>query len=129
MIQEERTIDVFCDIHGHFQPLGGFMYCNTYNKDQLTKQSEYEKDAIVRVVPSLLSYQNEYFSFKHSTFTMEQYKAGSCRQAMFTDMKIVNSFTLENSFFMKNDRAICCGNDNEQPPSPQKKIEEPTEME
>ena len=33
MIQEERKIDVFCDIHGHFQSSGSFMYCNTLNKE------------------------------------------------------------------------------------------------
>ena len=33
---------------------------------------------------------------------MEAYKAGSCRQAMFTDLKIHNSFTLENSFFKQH---------------------------
>jgi hypothetical protein len=27
MIKEERIIDVFCDIHGHFQASGPFMYC------------------------------------------------------------------------------------------------------
>jgi len=27
MIIEERIIDVFCDIHGHFQASGPFMYC------------------------------------------------------------------------------------------------------
>lgn len=32
MIKEERPIDVFCDIHGHFQPYGGFMYCCSYGK-------------------------------------------------------------------------------------------------
>ncbi len=36
-----------------------------------------------------------------STFTMESYKAGSARQAMFNDFKIAHSFTLENSFFAK----------------------------
>jgi len=33
LIQDERKIEVFCDIHGHFQPCGGFMYCNTYDKE------------------------------------------------------------------------------------------------
>ncbi len=32
MIKEERTIDVFCDFHGHFQPSRGFMYCCSLNK-------------------------------------------------------------------------------------------------
>lgn len=49
----------------------------------------------------MLSCCNDYFSFDHSTFNMEGYKAGSARQAMFNDFKIPNSFTLENSFFAK----------------------------
>lgn len=66
---------------------------------------------MLRVVPHLLSNQNEYFSFKDCTFTMEAYKAGSARQTMFNEFKINNSFTLENSFFMidapeKNDSPI-----------------------
>jgi hypothetical protein len=60
-----------------------------------------EKDAMLRVVPDLLSNQNEYFSLKHSSFNMEAYKNGSARQAMFNDFKIPNSFTLENSFFAR----------------------------
>lgn len=32
---------------------------------------------------------------------MESYKLGSARQAMFNDFKIINSFTLENSFFAR----------------------------
>jgi len=36
MIVEERIIDVFCDIHGHFQAFGTFMYCCSYNKNQLS---------------------------------------------------------------------------------------------
>ena len=32
MLKEERNIDVFCDMHGHFQPSRGFMYCCSFNK-------------------------------------------------------------------------------------------------
>lgn len=56
---------------------------------------------MLRVIPDMLSCCNDYFSFDHSTFNMEGYKAGSARQAMFNDFKIPNSFTLENSFFAK----------------------------
>lgn len=27
IVKEERNIEVFCDIHGHFQAHGSFMYC------------------------------------------------------------------------------------------------------
>lgn len=45
---------------------------------------------------------------KDCTFTIEQYKVGSARQVFFTEFKILNSFTLENSFFKK-----CTEKDNE----------------
>jgi hypothetical protein len=32
---------------------------------------------------------------------MEPYKNGSARQAMYNDFKILNSLTLENSFFAR----------------------------
>jgi len=56
---------------------------------------------MLRVIPHLLTGKNEYFSMNNCTFNMEQYKAGSARQAMFNDFKIINSFTLENSFFAR----------------------------
>jgi len=103
LIKEERNIDVFCDIHGHFQAHGGFMYCCSYDKEKGNgvPKPDYEKDSMLRVVPQLLSEKNEFFSFRYSTFNMEGYKAGSARQAMFHDLKIINSFTLENSFFAR----------------------------
>ena len=65
IVSEERAIDVFCDIHGHFQPCGGFMYCCSYNKGQGqgVSKKDAENDAMLRVIPHLLSTKNEYFSF------------------------------------------------------------------
>jgi hypothetical protein len=38
---------------------------------------------------------------------MEAYKASTARQVFFTELKINNSFTLENSFFKKyNEKEI-----------------------
>jgi len=79
IVKEERPIDVFCDIHGHFQPCGGFMYCCSYDKGNGVQKSEAENDANLRVIPHLLSNKNEYFSMKHCSFSMEAYKAGSAR--------------------------------------------------
>ncbi len=56
---------------------------------------------MLKIVPHSLSEKNEFFQMSKSTFTMESYKAGSARQAMFNDFKIAHSFTLENSFFAK----------------------------
>lgn len=64
MIKEERNIDTFCDIHGHFQPRGGFMYCCNYDKGNGVAKNDEEKNAMLRVIPYMLSKQNEYFSIK-----------------------------------------------------------------
>ena len=79
------------------------MYCCSYNKGQGhgVSKKDAENDALLRVIPHLLSGKNEYFSMKDCSFNMEAYKSGSARQAMFNDFKIVNSFTLENSFFAR----------------------------
>ena len=56
---------------------------------------------MLRVIPHLLTQQNEYFQVDNCTFGMESYKVGSGRQIMFNEFKILNSFTLENSFFVR----------------------------
>ena len=99
IVSEERTIDVFCDIHGHFRSCGSFMFCCTYPKKLGIAWKDAENDAKLRVIPSLLSCKNEYFAFTDCSFNMESYKHGTARQAMFNDFGIINSFTLENSFF------------------------------
>lgn len=102
MVKEERQIDVFCDIHGHFQPMGGFAYCCSYNKPgHGTAKGDVENDAFLRVIPSMLGQRNAFFQFDNCTFNMENYKNGSARQVMFNEFKIQNSYTLENSFFAR----------------------------
>ena len=36
MIKEEREIDLFCDMHGHYSHCGTFMYCNSYENGEST---------------------------------------------------------------------------------------------
>jgi hypothetical protein len=88
-------------MHGHFQPAGAFMYCNTFEKDKVVSPNKFVENATLRLIPHLLAQENKHFSFKDTTFTMEQYKMGSARQVFFGEYKTLHSFTLENSFFKK----------------------------
>lgn len=45
---------------------------------------------------------------------MEQYKANSARQVMFNEFKINSSFTLENSFFTKEEANCECDQNDTQ---------------
>lgn len=85
IIKNERKIDVFCDIHGHFQPIGGFMYCNTFDKGAGVLPSQYKDNASLRIIPYLLSQKNPFFRIRDTTFNMETYKASSARQVFFTE--------------------------------------------
>lgn len=103
IVQSEREIVCQCDMHGHFQPHGTFMYCNSWDRGegQGVATANLVPSAELRMVPYLLTGENKYFGIRHCTFNMEAYKEGSARQVFFNEFKINQSFTLENSFFKK----------------------------
>lgn len=45
IVTEERVIDVFCDIHGHYVQNGGFMYCCSNNMGMA------KDDFLLKVIP------------------------------------------------------------------------------
>ena len=51
MIKEERIIDVFCDIHGHFQAAGSFMYCCSLVSKLGPIPGGPDPDANLKVIP------------------------------------------------------------------------------
>lgn len=61
VIEKERKIVMACDMHGHFQPIGTFMYCNSWDRgDGLgVAPAHYEASAELRVVPYLLTSENK----------------------------------------------------------------------
>ena len=104
MVKEEREIDVFCDIHGHFQATGSFaFYCSYLSPGYYPSPQEQEKDAELRVMPTFIHRKNPLFWVLECTYDMEAYKCGSARQVMFNEFKIQHSFTLENSPFARSD--------------------------
>ena len=54
-IRQERMIDLFCDMHSHFQAIGAFMYCNTWAKDGAVSPMKQSLNAELRVIPYMLS--------------------------------------------------------------------------
>lgn len=81
ILNEERPIDAFCDIHGNFLTYNSFMYCCRYNKgqDQGINKRDTDNDVTLRIMPYLLSNKNEYFSMKNCSFNMETHKVDSTR--------------------------------------------------
>ena len=55
MIQDEREIEIYADLHGHYQPCGTFMYCNSYDRGTGVPPTKYHQNASLRVIPYLLT--------------------------------------------------------------------------
>lgn len=101
MIQLDSEVEVFCDIHGHFQPVGSFMFCNSYDRGSGVVPEDLQSSANLRIIPYFLTQLNNHFKIRNTTFSLEQYKVSCSRQVLFSELKIQQSFTLENSFFKK----------------------------
>ena len=87
---------MFCDFHGHSRKLNGFIYACSY------KNFEHEgriKNAQLRIIPLLCCHKNTMLNFKDCRFKIEKCKESTARVVVFREFNIMNSFTLEASFF------------------------------
>jgi len=97
-VHQERKCVLFCDMHGHSRKQNAFFYGCTY------KNFEYEgriKNAQLRVIPLLCCHKNPTFAFNECRFRIEKMKESTARVVIFREFNIMNSFTLECSFFGK----------------------------
>lgn len=87
---------LYCDLHGHSIKKNVFFYgCNEKPLD--LEQSK--KNIMARVIPYLLSKRNKLVSYKDSRFRMEKNKESTARISIYRHLNIVNSLTLEASFY------------------------------
>lgn len=94
----ERKVVLYADLHGHSRKQNAFFYgCNYKNYEQEGRI----KNAQLRIIPLLCCQKNNLFSLKDSRFTIEKCKESTARVVVFREMNIMNSFTLECSFFGK----------------------------
>lgn len=106
MLSEEKEVSLFCDFHGHSIKKDIFIYgC----KDQENPR----KDVQIKILPFLLSKKNKIFSFKKSIFRVAKDKTSTGRVVCFQDLKILNSYTMEASFFGPSSKAFFENKDSE----------------
>jgi cytosolic carboxypeptidase protein 2/3 len=77
-IQKERELVLFCDLHGHSRQKNIFMYGNNIPEDPQA----------TRMFPYVMSKLFDFFSFKHSKFSMAKSKETTARIALFKELKI-----------------------------------------
>jgi hypothetical protein len=88
-LHAERSLVLFCDLHGHSRKQNVFMYgCN--RKDD---------PSYCRAFPFMLSKLNSYFSFESSRFGIQKCKEATARIALFKELRVVPCvYTMESSF-------------------------------
>ena len=84
---------------------------NTFTYGCTFSNSEFDgfkKNSMLRLFSLLLSQINPTFSFKDCHFRLERCKESTARIVLFREFDIMNSFTLEASFFGADSHGINC---------------------
>ena len=90
---KERSILLYCDLHGHSRKKNSFIYgCNRAANGGFNSWTK------VRLLPRILARLNHVFDITSCKFKVEKGKLGTGRVVVWKDFGVTNSFTLENSF-------------------------------
>lgn len=73
-----------------------FMYCCCSNGKEIEDR---RANVLIKIIPLLLAEKNKIFSFKDSKFRLEKSKESTARIVLFKELGILNSYTLESSFY------------------------------
>lgn len=57
------------------------------------------KNLLAKVIPYLIAERNALFNYRQCTFRLEKSKESTSRIVMYKEFDIVNSYTMESSFF------------------------------
>jgi hypothetical protein len=96
LLQKERPISLYCDLHGHFRKHNVFMYGCSYKSSD---SNFLRKNAQIRVIPLIFSQKNECFSYKESEFHLEKEKETTARVVLFKEYGIKYAYTCEATFY------------------------------
>jgi hypothetical protein len=95
MMDIDRSVEIFTDIHGHSRKFNIFTYACCFNENTI----EARNNQLIKVFPAILNDRLQPFSFKDCRFANEKEKEATARMVMFKEFSILNSYTLEASFF------------------------------
>lgn len=87
---------LYCDFHAHTRKCNVFMY-GCYATESTINQ--HKNNNLIKVVPYFLAQKNKLFMFDQCKFANEPDKHATGRMVMFKHFGIINSYTLESSFY------------------------------
>ena len=92
---ENKNILIYCDIHCHSKKKNSFLYgCN-----KAEEGAPFSTWTQVRLLPRLLAKRSKFIRLKSCRFGVEACKLGTARVVVWKEFQVMNSFTLENSFY------------------------------
>ncbi|CAI2360052.1 unnamed protein product [Moneuplotes crassus] len=94
VFQEEREVQLYCDLHGHSRKKNAFMY----GCDHSYNESRYN-NFLLRIFPAIFSHINPVFQFEKCNFKCEKAKERTGRIVCFKELGINHSFTQETTFY------------------------------
>lgn len=96
MCHQDNQVLLFCDFHGHTRKRNAFMYGCQLGQHEI---DQHKKNNLIRVLPYLLEQKNRIFNFADCKFANEREKESTGRMVMFKEFGILNSYTLEATFY------------------------------
>ena len=96
MFSEVYEVVMYCDMHGHSMKKNVFMYaCGQKGSDPQISKS----NILTKMIPMMLAQSNKIFSIKDTKFRLEKSKQSTARIVMYKELGVLNSYTLEASFY------------------------------
>ena len=92
----ENQVVLFCDMHGHSRKRNVFMYGCVSGQTEI---NQHKNNNLIKVLPYFLAQKNRLFSFNDCKFANEKDKEATARLVMFKQYGILNSYTLESTFY------------------------------
>jgi len=111
MFSELHEVVLYCDMHGHSMKKNVFMYaCGRKGVDPEIARA----NVLSKMIPMMLAQTNKIFSVKDTKFRLEKSKESTARIVMYKELGILNSYTLEASFYGPSHMAALQNRDPEE---------------
>ena len=96
IMNEEHGVALFTDLHGHSIKKNCFMFGCQASGSSVEVDSV---NAAIQAFPLIFTNTNRYGSFKDCKFSLAKEKESTARIVVFKQLGIVNSYTLESTFY------------------------------
>lgn len=96
MMNKEHGVAIYTDFHGHSKKKNIFLFgCCGNPSDSNTNKI----NSVIKTYPFLISQLNKMVCYKDCKFACEKDKESTARVVVFKELNIINSYTLEASFY------------------------------